>query len=174
MSMERVSALMDGELDDGEFAREIGLIKDDPGHRAAWDTYLLIGDVLRGQGASTVGLSDRIGRRLAEEPTVLAPRRSRLRQIVSKSAMPLAASVVGVAAVAWIALYNNPFAPQSTLVADAGRQAEQVGGTAVAEPVGPTMNEYLMAHQQFSPSTAMQGVGSYVRTVSVREADYRP
>ena len=28
------------------------------------------------------------------------------------------------------------------------------------------MSEYLMAHQQFSPSTAMQGVVPYVRTVS--------
>jgi sigma-E factor negative regulatory protein RseA len=172
--MERVSALVDGELEDGEIAREVGLIEDNPGHRAAWDTYLLIGDVLRGQDTLTVGLSAKVGRQLAAEPTVLAPRPARVRQLVRKAAMPLAASVVGVAAVAWIALYNNPFAPQSTLVAETERPAEQVTATVTGESVGPTMNEYLMAHQQFSPSTAMQGVGSYVRTVSVREADYRP
>jgi len=28
------------------------------------------------------------------------------------------------------------------------------------------MNEYLMAHQGFSPSTAIQGLAPYIRTVS--------
>jgi sigma-E factor negative regulatory protein RseA len=28
------------------------------------------------------------------------------------------------------------------------------------------VNEYLMAHQEYSPSTAFQGVAPYVRTVS--------
>jgi sigma-E factor negative regulatory protein RseA len=28
------------------------------------------------------------------------------------------------------------------------------------------VNEYLMAHQEYSPSTTLQGVAPYVRTVS--------
>ena len=35
------------------------------------------------------------------------------------------------------------------------------------------MNEYLVAHQEFSPSTAMQDVASYVRTVSADEPNPR-
>jgi sigma-E factor negative regulatory protein RseA len=32
------------------------------------------------------------------------------------------------------------------------------------------MNDYLTAHQEFSPSTAMHGVASYVRTVPTDES----
>jgi sigma-E factor negative regulatory protein RseA len=28
------------------------------------------------------------------------------------------------------------------------------------------MNEYLIAHQEYSPSTAIQGLAPYIRTVS--------
>ena len=36
------------------------------------------------------------------------------------------------------------------------------------------MNEYLMAHQEFSPSTALQGVAPYIRSVSItRQAQGR-
>jgi hypothetical protein len=33
------------------------------------------------------------------------------------------------------------------------------------------MNSYLMAHQEFSASTALEGVAAYVRTVSAATTD---
>jgi hypothetical protein len=33
------------------------------------------------------------------------------------------------------------------------------------------MTRYLVAHQEFSPTTAMQGVGSYSRTVWPEDSD---
>jgi len=33
-------------------------------------------------------------------------------------------------------------------------------------PVNRGMNDYLMAHQEFSPSTDVQGAASYIRTVA--------
>ncbi|MEX0958427.1 MAG: sigma-E factor negative regulatory protein [Burkholderiales bacterium] len=170
--MERISALVDGELEDGELAGEFGRLRENPESRSAWDTYYLIGDVLRGQGPTAGGVVGRVTARLAEEPTVLAPKSRASSRMVRRVALPIAASVVGVAVVAWLAVFNDPFATQPALVADAEPTVESA--PASAEAVGPPMNEYLMAHQQFSPSTAMQGVGSYVRTVSVRDADYRP
>jgi sigma-E factor negative regulatory protein RseA len=167
--MERISALIDGELEDDELAREFNRLEDDPERRSAWDAYHLIGDVLRGQGQLTEHVVERVRARLTSEPTVLAPKPRRASLLARRAALPIAASVVGVAVVAWLAVFNDPLSTQPALVADAEQSV-----AAVVEPAGPTMNEYLMAHQQFSPSTAMQGVGSYVRTVSVREADYRP
>jgi sigma-E factor negative regulatory protein RseA len=35
------------------------------------------------------------------------------------------------------------------------------------------VNDYLTAHQEFSPSTAMQGLAPYVRTVSADESNPR-
>jgi hypothetical protein len=32
------------------------------------------------------------------------------------------------------------------------------------------MNEYLIAHQEFSPSTAIQGLAPYIRGVSATQA----
>jgi sigma-E factor negative regulatory protein RseA len=84
-------------------------------------------------------------------------------------ALSAAASVGGVALVAWLALVNNPFQPQQNLAQNQPPTPVQV----VVAPANGAVNDYLLAHQQFSPSTAMQGVASYVRTVSGREADMR-
>jgi len=39
----------------------------------------------------------------------------------------------------------------------------------VSLPVNETVNDYLLAHQEFSPSTDMRGAASYIRTVAVRQ-----
>jgi hypothetical protein len=31
------------------------------------------------------------------------------------------------------------------------------------------MNDYLLAHQEYSPSTDVRGASSYIRTVSVKQ-----
>jgi hypothetical protein len=43
----------------------------------------------------------------------------------------------------------------------------------VAVPAGEVANNYLLAHQRYSPSNAMQGVASYVRTVSEERSALR-
>lgn len=150
--MERISAFMDGELEDHEAAGQVRRLKEDPELRVAWDTYHLIGDAMRGEAGYSSGLAVKISARLAAEPTVLAPRPVTQLRNVRRLALSAAASVGGVALVAWLVLFNNPFAPQQTQLA--------------ATPANGAANDYLLAHQQFSPNTAMQGVASYVRTVS--------
>lgn len=52
---EWVSALMDGELQDAEFVRTLDHLESSPDARDAWDTYHLVGEVLRsGQLANPV------------------------------------------------------------------------------------------------------------------------
>ena len=43
----------------------------------------------------------------------------------------------------------------------------------VAVPAGEVANDYLLAHQRYSPSNAMQGVAPYVRTVSEERSAVR-
>jgi sigma-E factor negative regulatory protein RseA len=43
----------------------------------------------------------------------------------------------------------------------------------VAAPAGNGANDYLLAHQRYSPSSAMQGVAPYVRTVAERRVSAR-
>jgi sigma-E factor negative regulatory protein RseA len=169
--MERISAFMDGELEDHEAAAQVRRLKDDPQLRAAWETYHLVGDAMRGEAGYSSGLVARISDRLAAEPTVLAPRpRMQLRNI-RRVALSAAASIGGVALVAWLALFDNPFTPQQNLALNKTPPGAQT--QLAATPANGAVNDYLLAHQQFSPSTAMQGVASYVRTVSGENPEQR-
>ncbi len=165
--MERLSALMDGELDDREVVHELASIKADPEREAVWKVYHMIGDTLRGEEVYSSEVAAQVGARLDDEPTVLAPRMWKMGHATRRVALPIAASLCGAAVVAWLALSNNVLIPTEDApgeVAVIAEAPEAVMDAGQSEADG--MSEYLMAHQQFSPSTAMQGVVPYVRTVS--------
>ena len=196
--LERVSGLMDGELTGDEAAREIARLKngsaseivgEDGAGRDAWDTYHLIGDVIRDGSAGapplSAGFSARFSQRLAQEPTVLAPRAlSAVASAPAKSrfhtyALSAAASVAAVAVVGWMALSNisgntpaggelakAPAAVAPQVAAVPPQTAAALVAAAKPAPAAEHLHEYLLAHQGISPSTAFQGVAPYVRTVS--------
>ena len=166
--MERISAFVDGEVEEPEVTGQVRRMKEDPRLQAVWDTYHLIGDTLRGE---KIGFSPdfnaKLRAKLAEEPTILAPRRwTRPQTSVRRFALPVAASLGGVALVGWLAVFNNPFAPQKDNLALNSPPPLAAQAHLAANPASGEVNDYLLAHQQFSPSTTMQGVASYVRTVS--------
>jgi len=169
--MERISAFMDGELEDHDAAAQVRRLKEDPELRAAWETYHLVGDALRGEAGYPSGLAARISAKLAAEPTVLAPIPRMQSRNVRRVALSAAASIGGVALVAWLALFDNPFLPQQNLAVNQAPIGNQT--QLAATPANGSVNDYLLAHQQFSPSTAMQGVASYVRTVSGQNPEQR-
>jgi sigma-E factor negative regulatory protein RseA len=191
--MERVSGLMDGELAGDEAVREIARLKasgdapdDNAASREAWETYHLIGDVIRDGGAAvpplSAGFSARFSARLAQEPTVLAPRAlaaaAPAKSRFQTYALSAAASVAAVTVVGWMALSNissKPTPGDELATAAASAAQPQVAGlppqaaaalVAAAKPAPEHVHEYLLAHQGISPSTAFQGVAPYVRTVS--------
>jgi sigma-E factor negative regulatory protein RseA len=209
--MDKISALMDGELDAHQSDQQYTRLKQDSDARACWNTYHLIGDALRRDSIVATDISAKLGARLEQEPTVLAPQRSQMRPVKRNTAYALsaAASLSAVALVGWMA-FNNPLVPQPDSVATSVATSVPTSvatsvptavpasvGTPVATSVStPTsapvalsapvaavtpasvqpelasvpsdgkMNEYLMAHQEFSPSTAIQGVAPYIRSVS--------
>ena len=190
--VESVSVLMDSELDADEAAREIARFKQagvlDETRHGAWNTYHAIGDILRGEHAQaglSADFSKRLSERLALEPTVLAPRvrnpKSKQTWVLSAAASVAAAAVVGWAAMTMLGSDGAPatlakapttdVASVANLVSTAKapvtalRPASPAGGeTAAAAP--EHMHEYLLAHQGVSPSTAIHGVTTYIRTVS--------
>ena len=156
---EKLSALVDGELPNEELSVHLAVLKGDVDARAAWDACHLIGDVLRGH--VTPDICAHVVRRLEAEPTVLAPRtRSWARSPVAAWAMSLAAGAAAVALVIWTVLPNM-------------RGEIQVAQTPALSPMPsaeapPAMeiSDYLLAHQRYSATSAMQGVAPYVRTVA--------
>ncbi|MFN7085536.1 MAG: sigma-E factor negative regulatory protein [Burkholderiales bacterium] len=157
--MDTISALVDGELDEDQVARELSRIKQHDSLRECWDTFHLIGDAMRGDCHVSSHLSARIAERLANEPTVVAPRRGTRR--IAAYALSAAASLSAVALVAWVAFSSNPLAPQ-----EMAQTRPHVVPQLASVPSQGSMNEYLRAHQAFSPSTAIQGVVPYIRSVS--------
>ncbi len=163
---ERLSAWMDGEFEDAESASLLGAVKRDPALRDNWDCYHLIGDALRGvQGPD---LCAKVRARLAAEPTVVAPQRRNRAERLRWYALSAAASVAAVIFVGWMALPGV----QSEAVQTASVPSIQAVNGPLAEvkpvalPVDERAKDYLLAHQRYSPSNAMQGVAPYVRTVA--------
>jgi sigma-E factor negative regulatory protein RseA len=172
--MEKISQLMDGELGEGESRLEIGRLERDDALVQTWATYHLIRDVLRDEADAGAGLAARVCERLQREPTVLAPR-IRLAAGAVNHPLRIAAAVAGVGVVAWVAFFSQPH-PGNGPIADNSQLERPIKPTAVPiPPVPPSvkgeMNRYLVAHQEFSPTTAMQGVGSYSRTVWPEDSD---
>lgn len=181
--MQSVSTLMDGELNVDEAAREIARLKSDASARDQWDTYHLIGDAMRGSTGGSAAFAARFSERLALEPTVLAPR-PRLTRKMQTYALSAAASVAAVAVVGWMTLsVIKPAVPDGTLAKAPTVEAPsklatlQPPATAAIVPVAKDLSaadeaaaepvqEYLLAHQGISPTTAIQGVTPYIRTVS--------
>jgi sigma-E factor negative regulatory protein RseA len=162
---ERISAFMDGELGDDEVDGQVRRLKSDE-HAADWATYHLIGDVLRGERTQlSAGFTGRFSAALAQEPTVLAPPAAVPRKRnLQWYAMSAAASVAGIAVVGWLAFLQQPVGSDGT--------AGTGGGSSVAAvaQAGPEMGEYLRVHQEVSPTAAMHGVASYIRTVTTQES----
>lgn len=161
---EQLSALMDGEMDGPGTDAFVKRVPTDAALMQDWALYHLIGESLRQERVYSIDVSEAVSRRLGDEPTVLAPRRPRTSRL-QVYAMSAAASVAAVAMVAWVML-------QGQVPAVAPMAQAPATGVAVAPvpplvvPVSATMNDYLRAHQEYSPSTQMLGVAPYIRTVS--------
>ena len=167
-----VSELVDGELDDPTAERVLDRVRLDDELRSTWETYHLIGDVLRGAGTATgADLAERIRTQLANEPTILAPKR--MAGMVGRGrwyALSAAASVLGVSLVAWVALPQR----QSVIEAAATSIAPISQVQTLIQAPSVAVDDYILAHQGVSPSAALQGFATYVRTVSdVRDEGQR-
>ena len=159
---ERISAWMDGELDERAAGEAMESLRRDGEASEAWRAYHLISDALRDRRGLAAGCAARVRERLATEPTVLAPGRLAPRS-APRFALAAAASVAAVAFVGWVAFSPQP--DESPKVAPV--LAQQSGPIAV--PISRSANDYLLAHQGFSPRVSLQGMAPYVRTV----ADHR-
>src|SRR5688572_26537244 len=152
---ERLSELMDGELDDKSAARVIEALRHDRDAVQTWRTYQLISDALRESRVLSTDFTARFAERLAAEPTVFAPRAMQAESRRWYVASAAAASFAAVAMVGWLA-----FAPQQELEPAALAQAQKPAQPAKPPivPLPTQANDYLLAHQAFSPKISLQGM----------------
>ena len=167
--MERISAFMDGESAHTETQTSIQRLKQDDECNETWATFHLIGDTMRGDPLLRGDFMARLHARMEQEPTQLAPRMTWRK--TASYALSAAASLSAIAVVVALTFADNPLRPQAPIAAAPPGQSTllaQVERPARPRPaVAPgKVNEYLLAHQEYSPSTALQGVAPYVRMVS--------
>ena len=159
--MEKISQLMDGELEAHECNVHIRRLTADGQLARRWDHYHLIRDVLRAEAGTRVDLVASVRARLEAEPTVLAPRR-RLPEIAARIALPIAAAVAGIVVGGWLGMPSQ----QGDVVANAvppitAELSPKPSLTPAAVP-----DDYLLAHQE-----VMQGSAPYTRTLLLKDAD---
>jgi len=122
---ERVSALMDGEIDGSDIDRALSDLKQDAELSARWNRYHLVSDSLHNDLASQVDpqLADRISEQIAAEPIYTSadhwgkkPSPAWLKQA---GGLAIAASVTAVAILGTQALYQDEIG-SNPAIADAG------------------------------------------------------
>jgi sigma-E factor negative regulatory protein RseA len=166
---EEISLLMDGELEPERIDSICAGMRESR-CMATWVCYHVIGDALRGSaGGSIGGFAEKFGHALEAEPTVLAPRR---RPAAPAIALAIAATLAAVSLVSWVALTTMPGGDAH--VAQVIMTAKQAAAIRAADTRSATENEYVLVHQEYSPTTAIQGVRPYLRTVAAGEPDARP
>jgi sigma-E factor negative regulatory protein RseA len=167
---QHISALMDGELFDEEAEAVFDKLKRNPEGHGDWMMYHLIGDALRQPDHVHADISASLRERLYAEPTVLAPH-SRVANRARWFAISAAASVMALSVVAWLSAKVAPptSAPEMAVVQQPASMAmiPQPGNIRPASMTsGRSVNDYLMAHQEFSPDNNVQDAASYIHTVA--------
>lgn len=160
---EKLSALMDGELDEIETTAAFARLRNSEDYRQHWSEYHLIGDALRGSAALQSDMTARVMEALINEPVVLAPPRLESRQSTFQRTLALAASVAGITLVAALAWSGRPGA-----VAEIARVP--VEAQVPTQLTGANLQAYLVAHQTHAPSA--QGAAHYIKTVSMGAGEH--
>jgi sigma-E factor negative regulatory protein RseA len=189
ISREQISAFADGELADQHVDVVLATMRKEDGC-ADWELYHQIGDVLRSDDMDvklSQGFAARMAARLEMEPTIVAPVPSvhsptiaapvavpaLLARPIKRWAMP---GMVAAAAMATVAFIATPQLMVATKSAPSGSGALAVASAdariavvSANAPEGvvlrdPRIDEYLLAHQRFSPS--VYSTAQYARSAT--------
>lgn len=187
ISREQISALADGELGDQQIDMAFATLRQDE-VRADWELYHQIGDVLRSDDMAVTlspGFAARMAARLAAEPTIVALAGQTAEHTLREEKRSLrrwaAPSIAAAAAMATIAFVTTPQlmvalkeAPRiegaSTSIAAASSTVENGTGSIVIHAPDavvlrdPRIDDYLLAHQRFSPS--VYSTAQYARSAT--------
>jgi sigma-E factor negative regulatory protein RseA len=157
---EQISRLMDGEIDASEIDGVCAALKSDAA-MATWNCYHAIGDVLRNETAVTRNIGYALSRQLAGEPAIVAAPPRKVSRPESW-ALAAVATLAAVSVVGWTAYSMVDATPAGFAKM---REASTVSAARM-RPAASLPADYLLAHQEYAPANALQGVGPYLRDVA--------
>ncbi|MGZ8216040.1 RseA family anti-sigma factor [Methylomagnum sp.] len=163
---EKLSLLLDDELDSQESLRLFERVEKDSAVRAQWNRYSRISAAMRSGQILMAddGFADRLNAALADEPTILAPtalpRKRQTRERLVTTA--LAASLALVAVL--VAKSFNEYSPVngSNFLA----MADLMGPSSTQATMAPEFQDYLVAHYGTAYLAGAQGMLPSVRLAS--------
>lgn len=165
---EKLSALMDNELDELEMRRLLASLERDDTLRAAWGRYHLIGAALRREAPMPADVAARVAAQLASHPAPAGHARRPLTRFAGQVA--LAASVAAVAILGarlWLGGADEPVSPTARNDA-APVEYLRAGATrwdTTEREVESALNVYLVEHNEFAPAAGVSGMLPYGRVV---------
>nr|AMK59331.1 anti-sigma factor MucA [uncultured bacterium UPO53] len=177
---ERVSALMDGELEGAEQDRAIDSLRD-PALADAWRRWQFVRATLRHEASDATDLSARIAARIAAEPAVLAPaalaRPRPAQRRVAVAAALAACLTLGVGIWLWNAGGEAPAdarfqalyatAPQVTVASDSAGPATPAASTLSDNE---RENAYIVEHAEYAHRGLSTGLRDFTRVAMADEA----
>ncbi len=175
-TIERISILLDGEMDRNDAAAAIAALCADPALRRHWHELHRVGDALRSEEVAALDAADfcsRVAALIAAEPTVLAPRAAHAASGMRRYWMPGLAVAASAAAVAFIAVPLMR-APETLSVAKSSPPTVEVVAqkslpTIVnARGLSPSFNPYLAAHRELTGNSVVPRATVYLRSAEDR------
>lgn len=172
-TQEKLSALVDGELDELNARRLLKICGQDNEVRQAWERYHVIRAAMTRQLDSLAdpGFADRVMARLEQEGENVTEAPLRF--------WPLAGGFAAAATVAAIAILSlqtlqqplppaasAPMAVASTVASSSKSQPVAAPARVAEERPEERLNAYLVGHNEFMPTAGMGGMLPYVRVVS--------
>ncbi|MEW8010375.1 MAG: sigma-E factor negative regulatory protein [Candidatus Thiodiazotropha sp.] len=189
---ERLSALVDDEISEHEIPGEINKLKNTQESQDIWSRYHLIGDAMRNELGQIHDpeMARFISQHIENEPIVLAPTALKPRSSNKKrtfTGLAVAASLTAAAVVMAPQLINpgsseapNQLVSSDQLPISNQNQRPESNTIYVAEngtrwkllkkpKVESRLNDYLLNHQDLSPSSNIKGIMPYATFVSYDE-----
>lgn len=177
LTIERISVLLDGEMDRSEAASAIAALCADPALRRHWHELHRAGDALRSDEVAACdaeAFCARVAAAISAEPTVLAPRAAHTASGLRRYWMPGVAVAASAAAVAFIAVPLMR-APETVSVAKNSPPAvievaaqKSLPTIANARGLSPSFNPYLAAHRELIGNSVVPRATVYLRSVEDR------
>lgn len=167
---QRLSALLDGELDAEESKSLVERVGRDEEACRLWERLSCVGDAIRSAEVASFhshGFVARVAEALRREPTVLAPIALPGRPTMRRWLLPGAGAAVAAAVLIAVGLpARQDASPAATVARSTSEPATRV---VVASPAAvversPQLERYLAAHRELAEPSLMPHSTPYVRT----------
>ena len=169
---EKLSALVDNELDELDERRIWVALEGDVALRNTWERYHIVRAALRQDLEVVVAhdMAERVAERIATEPSIAATfKRRRLVHFMGTFAIAASVAAIAIVGVQW--LQQPVTAPMPVIAANVPAQAKVVRSGVTRwdtnEPEAENaLNAYLVEHDEFASTAGIGGMMPYIRVVS--------